>query len=132
VHAFDSRQGIDVLARRDRHLVDLVVAVAVDQPEQSVLAAHRDHCTHFAVDRGREQRADLAQIGVVHVMRDELAMPQEFAGLGVECDERIRVEIGARPEFAIEVRRGIAHRQIDDAGLRIERERRPQTAAAML
>ena len=42
------------------------------------------------------------------------------------------VEIGARPDLAIEVRRGIADRQIDDAGFGVERERRPQAAAAML
>ena len=72
-----------------------------------------------------EQRADLAEIGVVHVVGNELAIPEELARLGVERDERVGIEIGAGPDLAIEVGRGIADRQIDDARLGIERERRP-------
>ena len=132
MHAFDGRERVDVLARGDRHLVELVMAVAVEQAKQPVLAADADHLVLLAVDGRLEQRADLAQIGVVHVVGNELAVPQELAGLGVERDQRVRVEIGAWPKLAVEVRRGIADRQVDDAGLGVERERRPQAAAAML
>jgi hypothetical protein len=74
----------------------------------------------------------LAEIGVVHVVGDALPVPEEFTGLGVERDDRVGIEIGAWPKLAIEVWRGIADRQIDDPSLDIERQRRPQAAAAML
>ena len=90
MHAFDGRKRVDILARGDRHLVELLVALAVEQSEQPVLAADADHLVLLAVDGGLEQRAHLAQIGVVHVVGDELAVPQELAGLGVERDERVR------------------------------------------
>ena len=90
MHAFDGRERVDVLARGDRHLVELVVAVAVEQAKQPVLAADADHLVLLAVDGRLEQRADLAEIGVVHVVGNELAVPQELAGLGVERDQRVR------------------------------------------
>ena len=132
MHAFDGRQCVDILARGDRNLVELLLALAVEQSEQPILAAHADHLALLAVDGGLEQRAHLAEVGVVHVVGNKLLVPEKLAGLGVERDDRVRVEIGTRPDFAIEVGRGIADRQIDDAGFGVERQRRPQAAAAML
>ena len=117
MHAFHRRKCVDILARGDRNLVELLLALAVEQSEQPILAAHADHLALLAADGGLEQRAHLAEVGVVHVVGNELPVPEKLAGLGVERDDRVRVEIGARPDFAIEVRRGIADRQIDDAGL---------------
>src|SRR4029453_14812913 len=68
----------------------------------------------------------------MHIMRDELPVPEELAALGIERNKRVRMGVGARPDLAIEVGRRIADREIDDAGLGIERERRPQAAPAML
>ena len=96
------------------------MAIAVEQAKQPVFAADADHLVLLTVDGGLKQRTDLAQIGVVHVMGNELAVPQELAGLGVECDQGIRVEIGAWSKLAVEVRRGIADWQVDDAGLGVE------------
>ena len=56
MHAFDRRQRIDVLARGDRHLVELLVAVAVEQAQQPVLAADADDVALLAVD-GRRRTA---------------------------------------------------------------------------
>ena len=86
----------------------------------------------FTADGGLEQRAHLAEVGVVHVVGNKLLVPEKLAGLDVERHERVGVEIGTRPDFAIEVGRGVADRQIDDAGLYVERKRCPQAATAML
>ena len=117
MHALHRRQCVDILARGDRNLVELLLALAVEQSEQPILAAHADHLALLAADGGLEQRAHLAQVGVVHVVGNKLLVPEKLAGLGVERHERVRVEIGTRPDFAIEVGRGIADGQIDDAGL---------------
>ena len=132
MHALHRRHCVDILPRGDRNLVELLLALAVEQSEQPILAAHADHLALLAADGGLEQRAHLAQICVVHVVGNELPVPQELAGLGVERDDRVGIEVGARPKLAIEVRRGIADGQIDDAGFGVERQRRPQAAAAML
>ena len=72
MHALDGRQCIHVLARGDRHLVELVVAVAVEQAEQPILAADANHLVLLAVDGRLEARAHLTEIGVMHVVGDEL------------------------------------------------------------
>jgi hypothetical protein len=110
----------------------LVAVVAIEQPEQPILAADADHFAALSLDGGLEQRADLTEVGVMHVMRDELPVPEKLTRLGIECDERVRIEVGAGPEFPIEVWRGIADRQVQDTGFCIERQRRPQATAAML
>ena len=125
MHALHRRKCVDILARGDRNLVELLLALAVEQSEQPILAAHADHLALLAADGGLEQRAHLAQVGVVHVVGNELPVPEELSGLGVERDDRVGIEIGARPDLAIEVGRGITDRQIDDTRLGIERERRP-------
>ena len=51
MHALDGRNGIDILTRSDRHLVELVMGIAVEQPEQTILAADADHLVLLAVDR---------------------------------------------------------------------------------
>jgi hypothetical protein len=61
----------------------------------------------------------------MYIMRDELAVPQELAGLGIEGDYRICIEIGARSDFAVKVRCWIANRQIENTGFDVQREWRP-------
>ena len=84
------------------------------------------------VDRGLEQRTDLAEVGIVHVVRYELVIPEQLSSFCVERHERVGVEVGAGPDLAVKIRRRIADGQVDDAGLCIERQRRPQATAAML
>src|SRR6516162_9058808 len=84
------------------------------------------------VDRSLEQRTDLAEVGVVHVVRYELPIPEQLSGFCVKRQDRIGVEIGAGPDLAVKIRRRIADGQVDDASLCIERQRRPEATAAML
>src|SRR5439155_24059528 len=81
--------------------------------------------------RSREDRADLAQIRVVHVVRYELAIPEQLAAAHVERDRGVRIEVVPFARSAEEIGRWIANRQVEDALGRVERERRPQAAAAV-
>src|SRR5690242_2726984 len=54
MHPFHGRERIDVLTSSDGHFVKLLLAASVEQSEQSVLAADRDHIVFFAVDRRRK------------------------------------------------------------------------------
>jgi len=77
-------------------------------------------------DRGLEQRTDLAEVGIVHVVRYELAIPEQFSGFCIKRHKGVSVEIGAGPDLAVKIRRRIADGQVDDARLCIERQRRPE------
>src|SRR5262245_41721465 len=68
----------------------------------------------------------------MHIVRNELPVPQELAALGFEGNERVRIEIGARSDLAIKVGRRIANREIDDTGFHIQRHWRPQATPSVL
>src|SRR5262245_4785646 len=89
MHAFHRRRRVDIFARGDWHLIELIVAVAVEQSEQTILAAHCDDGVRLAGYGRLEQGTDLAQIGIMHVVGNELAIPQELASLGVERNQRV-------------------------------------------
>src|ERR1700730_8611962 len=126
MNTLDGGASLDILARRDRNLVELVTAVAIEQPQQPILAADANHLVLLAADGRLEQRTDLTEVGVVHVVGNELLEPEELAALGVEGNEGVRVKIGTGPNLAIKVWRRIADWQVNDASLCVERNRRPQ------
>src|SRR5207253_536322 len=78
------RLGVEVRTRRDGQLVQHIVAVAVQQAQHAVLAGDREQVARLAFHGGAEQRADLAQIPVVGIARNELAVPQQLAGPNIE------------------------------------------------
>src|SRR5262245_20896 len=59
-------------------------------------------------------------------------MPLQFASAGVERYQRIGVEVGPRASVGQEIGRRIGHGNVNDPGLRVERERRPDRASAAL
>ena len=66
-----------------------------------------------------------------HIVRDFLVVPLERARVGVECNERHRVEVVTRPCQIIHLRRGVADTDIDQVFLRVDGGRgpgRPATA----
>src|SRR6516162_4763325 len=79
-----------------------------------------------------KDRAHLAQVPVMHVDRNKLVVPEKLSGLDVERDHRIRIEVRAGADLAIKIGGRITHRHEEDALLRIERQGRPEGAAAML
>ena len=54
MNALDVGDGVDILPGGYRHFVNLLVAVAVEEPQQPILAADADHLVLFAVDGGLE------------------------------------------------------------------------------
>src|SRR6516164_1009243 len=48
-HALDGRRRVDILARCDGHLIELLAAVAVEQAQQAILAADADHLVFLSV-----------------------------------------------------------------------------------
>jgi hypothetical protein len=74
-----SRRCGEVIACRYRDLVELFLVAAVEQAEQPILSADGDDITFCAVDHRVESRADLAQIIIVHIMRNKLAVPEKLA-----------------------------------------------------
>src|SRR5215467_2009938 len=62
----------------------------------------------------------------MHVVWDELKVPGEFSGFGVEGDDRVRVKIAARPGIIVEVRRWISPGDVEQVLLRVIGKRSPQ------
>jgi hypothetical protein len=65
----------------------------------------------------------------VRVRFDELHVVGEPARFGIDGDDRIRIQVFARTRVRLEIRSRVAGWHQEDAGLRIEGERRPECAA---
>ena len=68
-----------------------------------------------ALDRdGRQDRGD-HQVVVAQVVGEGLPEPEPLAGLAVEDDERVRVEVGARPARSVwELLGAVQRRRVGD------------------
>ena len=106
-----------------RALEHVEVAVAVG-PQ------HGLHVGAVPVQIGEHRH--LHRIVVVGVVRRELEMPSEPAGVGVERDDRVGVEVVARPLRRIPVGTGVAHAPIREIQIGIVRAGQPDRSAAML
>src|SRR5580693_10008056 len=65
-------------------------------------------------------------------MMHDLEMPLAHAGLQVDADQALAIEIVARTLAAIVIRSGRFHRQIHQARLRIGRDLRPHASVAVV
>ena len=79
-----------------------------------------------------DQHRDLHRVVVVDIVRRELVMPFQLAGVGVERDDRIGVEVVAWPLRAVVVGAGVADAPIRQVELRIVGAGHPDRAAAVL
>ena len=75
-------------------------------------------------------RAD--RVEIPHVMGDVLEVADIFAGVEIDRYERVRIEIVAGPDRAVEVRRRIADHEVDALGLEVDRRILPHAAAERL
>ena len=107
------------------------MAIAVHHAEQPILAGDGEQIARLAFDGCGEERTHLAQVAVVGIARTELPVPEQLAGLDVERHRRVGVQIGARARVWVKVRRRITDGDVEDPLLGIERQRRPQAAAAV-
>ncbi len=69
---------------------------------------------------------DLDGIVIVFVVRRELIMPLELAGIGIQRNHRAGVEVVAGPLSAVVIRTNVADSPIDQVKAGIERARDPR------
>ena len=105
---------------------------AVERVVEAVAVGEEQRLLAHAVDRRLGQHRHLRGIPVVGVVRGELVVPLEHAGVGVERDHRVGVEVVALAVLAVEVRAGVAGAPVDQVQRRVERAGHPRGAAAAL
>src|SRR2546428_493273 len=66
------------------------------------------------------------------IMRTSLLIPVQLAGIGIERDDAVGVEIRSLARFSVEIRGRVADAPVDQIQVRIIRARQPGRAAAML
>ncbi len=81
---------------------------AVQRVEEAVAIRPQHQLAHAAVPLRVHQDGDLGRVVVVGIVGAELKMPFQFAGVGVQGERRIGIEIGAFALRRVPVRAGIA------------------------
>ncbi len=92
---------------------------------------HRGHRRPVLV-LGIDQDRRTDRIEIPHVMRDILEVADIFAGIEIDRDQAVGVEIVARAHRAVEIGRGIADHEIDAPRGEIDRRVLPHPAAETL
>ena len=132
-HARAGRRGQrpDALLRdhRFRH-ADQPAVAAIVHVDEAGLAAVDDARDHLAVlvahvDEDRRARG----VEVPDIVRDVLVVPLVLAGVEIDRDERIGIEIVAGANRAIQVRRRIADHEVHRMRLPVDGRRHPHAAA---
>ncbi len=128
------RQHPHVLLR-DHRLgeADEAAILGVVDVDVAGLAGVQDDLGRLAVLAGRlGKHGRRNRVEVPYVMGDILEVADVFAGVEVERDHRVGVEIVAGPDGAVEVGRGIADDEIDAVGCEIDARVLPHAAAERL
>src|SRR6185312_8004 len=121
---------------RDRAFLDRedrLAGGAVEQ-EQHAVGAHRgDGLVSLPVLAGRiVEHHRRAEVLLPDVVVDDLIVPARLAGLDLERDDAVGVEIVAAPELTTPLRDGVADAEIDQPQRRIDRAVDPDAATALL
>ncbi len=127
VRALDRRRRARVAVAHLGGGIDDRVRAGVDAVELAVLAGRAQHRLAAAAGEHHRRRR---HVPVVDVVRDRLHVPLHRTAVGVQRDDRVGVEVGALADRADEVRRGVGDRDVERAGVGVERVRGPQPAAA--
>ena len=120
------------VALRHRTLLDAEHRLAgdpVEDEDQPHLRELHDGGNRPAGARDVDQNRLRRQVVVPDVVMDQLLMPAANAGGRVERDQRVGVEVGARPVAAVEVVRRRAQRQVHQAPRLVDAHRRPDVDA---
>ena len=97
------------------------------------LAGVHDGGNHLAGLVGRvDQHGRAYGVEIPDVMGDVLEVADVLARLQIERDERVGIEVVARPDRAVEIGRGIADDEIDPLRRQIDRRILPHPAAQRL
>ena len=105
---------------------------AIQHVEKSVAIAPQHQLARRALPIRVDQHGDLHRVVVVRIVRRELEMPFELAGIGIERDHGIGIEIVAGALRGIPVGAGIAGAPVDQVQIRIVGTCDPDRAAAVL
>ena len=105
-------------------------SVDVDVPGLAAVNDGRHDVAVLVLGIDQDRRARVVEIP--NVMGDVLEVADIFAGIEIDRDERLRVEIVAGPDRAVEVRRRVADHEVDALGLEIDRRVLPHAAAERL
>ncbi len=76
---------------------------AIEEVEIALLGCLRDGVDVLAVFLHAEERGRRGKIAIPYVVVHALKMPEAFAGVGVECEQRVGVEIIPDPISAVEI-----------------------------
>src|SRR6266581_5057351 len=119
----DHRFGkADQLARAALVHVDVAGLPAVDHDV--------DHLAVLVLGLRQDRRAD--RVEVPYVVRDVLEVPLVLAGVEIDCDHRVGVQVVAGTLRAVKIGRGIAGDEEHGLGLAVDRGRHPHAAAERL
>ncbi len=123
------RRRVVALHERDRG-EEVLAGLRVEQEEQAVLARLGDAAPAVPFDFGVEEEDRALGVVVPEVVRLLLVVPEQFAGVRVEGQQRVGVEVLAGPFGADDHRRRVAGADVEDPAFRVDRRRHVDRAAA--
>ena len=129
---------VGVQTGRPRHVLHVLRAEQklairpIEHVEKAVAVGLHQELARLTLPDGVHERRRLLRVVVPDVVRRELEMPLQRAGLRIERDDRVGVQVVAQPVVADEIRTGIADRPVDRIELRIVGAGQPRGAAGMI
>src|SRR5579859_126521 len=103
---------------------------AVDDESIAALIHGEQQLARNAIHGRVNKHALEGGVEIPDIVRDLLVIPLELAGIGIERDDAVGVEVGAFAGIAIEISRGIADAPIEQIQLGIIRAGEPGGASA--
>ena len=101
--------------RHERLPQQQLAGLAVEHVEEAVAVGDHDHFPRAALPVDVRLHRHVVRVPVVGVVRRELIVPAQPAGVGVERDEGIRVEVVSQPVVAVVVGVRVAGAPVEQA-----------------
>ena len=114
----------------ERHGVDQLTGVAIEDVHIAVAIAMRERGGHHAVDGDVDERRFADGVVVPDVVRRVLVVPLQFAGIGVERERGARIEQRALDAVRVPVRVRVARAPIDGVARDVVGSRKPRRRTA--
>ena len=122
---FDRLAGLGIEALGPVQIVDVLAALdeaaiaAIERVEKSIAAEVRDDLARFTVDRHVVEHVNADLVIVPRVVRQVLEIPGELAGIDVERDDGVSVEVVAGTRHRIVVGNRVAGAPDGELGGRV-------------
>ncbi len=104
----------------------------VQHIEKAVAVGLNHQLAGFTFPRRIDQRRRSHGVKIMHVMRRELEVPLQFAGLRIERDDRVGVEIVPRPIVSDQIVAGVADRPVESVQILVVGPGHPGRSARMI